>query len=233
METPVTTSERVYTELRRMVQNGDLAPGERLVQRKLAARMDVSSIPVIEATRRLQHDGLVVSHPNWGAQVRHWTEADIEGAYLAREALEGISSRLFAERANGEERARLVALAKRFDEEVTAERADGWLEADIVLHRHIVQATKSQALAHILDSSLLISQTMSNSHKRHRDGQPIVPMVGVHDELVAALLGNQPDVAEQVARAHVRRAYERMRAVNAEQVPSMNSQPASDCPIEA
>jgi DNA-binding GntR family transcriptional regulator len=202
--------------MRRMVQNGDLAPGERLVQRKLAARMDVSSIPIIEATRRLQHDGLVISHPNWGAQVRDWTEEDIEGAYIAREALEGISSRLFAERANGEERARLVALAKRFDEEVTARHVDGWLETDIVLHRHIVQATKSQALAHILDSSLLISQTMSNSHKRHRDGQPIVPAVGVHDELVAALLGDQPDVAEQVARAHVRRAYERMRAVNAD-----------------
>lgn len=216
MTTPVTTSERVYIELRRMVQNGDLAPGERLIQRKLAARMDVSSIPVIEATRRLQHDGLVVSHPNWGAQVRNWTEEDIEGAYLAREALEGISSRLFTERANGEERARLVTLAEKFDDEVTAGHVDGWLEADINLHRHIVQVTKSQALAHIIDSSLLISQTMSNSHKRHRDGQPIVPVVGVHDELVAALLGDQPNEAEQVARNHVRRAFERMQAVNAE-----------------
>jgi DNA-binding GntR family transcriptional regulator len=217
MDAPVTTSERIYTELRQMVFSGELAPGERLVQRKLAERMGVSSIPVIEATRRLQHDGLVVSHPNWGAQVRAWSEQDIEGAYLAREALEGICCRLFVERADDEQRARLIALAKRFDDQVVQGNPQGWLEADVALHQHIVKATKSQALAHITDSSFLISLTMSNSHKRHSDGQPIVPLVGVHNELVEALLKDDSAHAEQVARAHIRRAYDRMQQVNAGQ----------------
>ena len=215
MDAPITTSERVYTELRQMVFSGELAPGERLVQRKLAERMGVSSIPVIEATRRLQHDGLVVSHPNWGAQVRSWSEEDIEGAYLAREALEGICCRLFVQRADDEQRARLVALARRFEEQVVENNPQGWLEADIDLHQHIVRATKSQALAHITDSSFLISLTMSNSHRRHGDGQPIVPVVSVHNELIDALLNSDPETAEQVARAHIRRAYERMQLVNA------------------
>lgn len=215
MDMPITTSERVYTELRQMVFSGELAPGERLVQRKLAERMGVSSIPIIEATRRLQHDGLVVSHPNWGAQVRLWSNEDIEGAYLAREALEGICCRLFVERADEEQKARLVALSKLFDEQVRQNNPEGWLEVDMKLHQHIVQSTKSQALSHITNSSFLISMTMSNSHKRHSDGQPITPIVGVHDELIEALLNGVPAIAEEAARAHIRRAHERMQQVNA------------------
>jgi DNA-binding GntR family transcriptional regulator len=214
MEVPITTSERVYTELRQMVSSGELAPGERLVQRKLAERLGVSSIPVIEATRRLQHDGLVVSHPNFGAQVREWTNQDVEGAYLAREALEGICCRLFVQRANDEQRARLVALAKEFDDQVANDNPLGWLETDMELHKHIVATTKSQPLAHMADASFLISVTMRNAYRRRTDGKPIVPFRGVHDELVAALLGSDPDGAEEIARAHIRRAYARMLEEN-------------------
>lgn len=213
MEHPLTISERVYAQLRQMVFSGELVPGQRLVQRKLAELLGVSSIPVIEATRRLQHDGLVVSHPNFGAQVRVWTDQDVEGAYLAREALEGICCRLFVQRANDEHCARLVALAEQFDKCVDDDNPEGWLTTDMELHKHIVATTKSQPLAHITDASVLISVTMRNAYKSV-DGKLIVPFHGVHDELVAVLLGKEPEVAEAVAKAHIRRAYSRMLEEN-------------------
>ncbi|HEY3328898.1 MAG TPA: GntR family transcriptional regulator [Capsulimonadaceae bacterium] len=234
MHTPVTTSERVYKELRQMVFTGELAPGERLVQRKLAGRLGVSSIPIVEATRRLERDGLVVSHANWGAQVQIWTDEDVEAAYLAREALEGICCRLFVQRADDIQRAELVALARRFDEQVIKKDSHGWLESDMALHNHIVRSTRAQTLIHIADSSFLITMTMRNAHKRSLGSDTIFPDPGVHDDIVAALLGTDPDAAEQAGRAHIRRAYEKLRAIDAAMAntPILSAQGVLSSPFE-
>ena len=210
MQAPVNISERVYQELRQMVVSGDLAPGDRLVQRHLAERLGVSSIPVIEATRRLQHDGLVVSHPNWGAQVRQWTEADVEGAYLAREALEGVACRLFVQRAGRVEKAQLVELVERFNDLATRGDRAGWFEADLALHSHIVRCTQANALIHIVEGSCLITLTLRNAHRRRVSLDASLPEPGVHNDLTAALLGDDPEQAELAGRRHVRNAYDKL-----------------------
>src|SRR5438046_2145375 len=106
MQVQQTSGDRVYQAIRGLILSGELAPGDRLVQRQLARRFGTSNIPVVEALRRLEYDGLVEGCANWSSTVRRWTFADIEALYLAREALEGVTCRLFAERAGMAERAR-------------------------------------------------------------------------------------------------------------------------------
>lgn len=213
-QAPVNISERVYQDIRQMVVTGEIAPGERLVQRKLSTRLGVSIIPVIEATRRLQHDGLVVQHPNWGAQVRQWTESDLMGAYQAREALEGISCRLFVQVAGAVEKAQLKEHEERFDQLASQHDAHGWLEADLALHSHIVRSTRSTGLIHIVESSCLITLTLRNAHRRRTAPGREIPEPGVHRELVEALLGADADAAYAAGTAHVRRAYEKLLALS-------------------
>jgi DNA-binding GntR family transcriptional regulator len=216
---PITVSERVYHRLRQMVFSGELAPGERLVQRKLADKLGVSSIPVIEATRRLERDGLVISHPNWGAQVQVWTEEDIEGAYLAREALEGISCRLFVQRATDVQRAELIECGRQFEKLVMSKDAEGYLESDLALHNHIVRATRASTLIHITESSFLITMTLRYSQRKSRNPGQIFPDPSVHGELIEALLGSDPEVAEAAGRKHVRRGFEQLRQLLAQTHP--------------
>ena len=217
MEMPLTTSERVYRELRRMVFTGELAPGEKLVQRKLAGRLGVSAIPILEATRRLERDGLVVSHANWGAQVQRWTVEDVEGAYLAREALEGICCRLFAQRANDVQKAELVDLGRLFDERVRGHDPEGWLETDLALHTHIVRSTGASTLVHVTESSCLITLTMRNAQRNLISSVALFPRAGVHDEMIGALLSGDAEAAERMGRSHIQRAYERLKTVAGEQ----------------
>jgi DNA-binding GntR family transcriptional regulator len=217
---PPTTAERIYQELRELVVTGELAPGDRLVQRQLASRLGVSSIPVVEAMRRLEHDGLVISHPNWGVQVREWTEWDIEGAYLAREALEGIACRLFVDRAGAVERAQLVQHATRFAELIRQRDAAGWLQADLALHSHIVRSTQAHSLIHTTEGSCLITLTLQNAHRRILGRGTDFPEPTVHDEMVEALCGTDKAAAERAGRAHVRNAYERLMALSAETSPA-------------
>src|SRR5581483_4287811 len=77
---------------------GAYAPGERLVQDELAESLGISRIPLREALRRLEGEGLVVISPNRGAIVRDLAPKDVVDLYDLRLALESLALRRAAER---------------------------------------------------------------------------------------------------------------------------------------
>src|SRR4051812_30289195 len=64
-----TKQQRVYETIRERILTGAYSPGFRVVIDALAAELGVSALPVREAIRRLQAEGLIVYRPNAGAQV--------------------------------------------------------------------------------------------------------------------------------------------------------------------
>lgn len=89
-------SETVYAALRDRILTGDYAPGVRLVLSRVATEFDMSPVPVREAVRRLEAEGLVRYTRNVGAEVlgmntRGYVEAMESVAYL-----EGIATALAA-----------------------------------------------------------------------------------------------------------------------------------------
>ena len=67
--TRLTKQERVYRAIRERILNGAYSPGYRVVIDALADEFKVSALPVREAIRRLEAEGLVIFRPNAGAQV--------------------------------------------------------------------------------------------------------------------------------------------------------------------
>ena len=66
---PSTKTDYVYNVLHADIMQGDLAPGQRLRLAELAARFSISEMPIREALRRLQADGLVRFETHRGATV--------------------------------------------------------------------------------------------------------------------------------------------------------------------
>lgn len=83
------TADTVADSLRKMISNGELKGGERLVERDLAERFGVSRIPMREAIQRLEREGLVGIFRNRGAVVRMLTASDVKEIYDLRALLEG------------------------------------------------------------------------------------------------------------------------------------------------
>ncbi len=81
-------TEAVAQAIERAIFDGVYAPGERLVERELAASLGVSKTPVREALRDLVGRGLVVNHPYRGVRVREITAEMIENLYGLRLLLE-------------------------------------------------------------------------------------------------------------------------------------------------
>jgi DNA-binding GntR family transcriptional regulator len=84
--------------LREAILTGRYAPGTRLVEENLAAAFGMSRIPLREALRRLEAEGLVVISPNRGAVVRPLAPKDVVDLYEVRLALESLALRRAAER---------------------------------------------------------------------------------------------------------------------------------------
>src|SRR5580692_4103785 len=104
-----------YVTVRERILRGELAIGQVISRRKIAAELGMSFLPVSEALLRLEHEGLLESRPRAGTRVRVPTRQDVQGHYVVREALEVQAAMLFAEVATPEKRTELIKLAMRVD----------------------------------------------------------------------------------------------------------------------
>jgi DNA-binding GntR family transcriptional regulator len=183
--------------MKTMIAQGELPPGAPLELRPLATRLGVSKTPVIEAIRRLERDGLITVIPRLGAMVKQWTYEDVLEAYHIRRALEGEAARLFVTRATPQDKQKLVELNKVFNRLAGAGHL-GSIEADIAVHLHIVRSSRYPHLFQLVENSK-IETTLQYGFRGMLSERALSfkKTVGVHEPLVQALLGNDPDVAER------------------------------------
>lgn len=84
-----TLQYRVTTKLREVILKGEFEDGERLVQEEWAEKLGVSRMPIREALKQLEVEGLVRIEPRRGAIVTPISIEDIEEIYQLRVILEG------------------------------------------------------------------------------------------------------------------------------------------------
>jgi DNA-binding GntR family transcriptional regulator len=97
-EESLTKQERVYRAVRERILGGAYGPGYRVVIDALAGEFGVSALPVREAIRRLEAEGLVVFRPNAGAQVAPADPGLFDEEMSVLAVLEGYATALAAER---------------------------------------------------------------------------------------------------------------------------------------
>jgi DNA-binding GntR family transcriptional regulator len=81
-------SHELVAIIRGLILNGDLRAGDRLLPRDLQSRFAVSVIPVREALRTLEAEGLVVTVPRKGTTVSELTLAELHDVYDVRRLIE-------------------------------------------------------------------------------------------------------------------------------------------------
>jgi len=82
--------ELVYEELKRLIIEGEIEPGARIVETDYAEKFQISRTPIREAIRMLELEGFVESQPKGGVIVKKISMEDIEEIYRIRIALEAI-----------------------------------------------------------------------------------------------------------------------------------------------
>jgi DNA-binding GntR family transcriptional regulator len=196
---------RVYQQLRRPTYTGQIKPGEKLVERRLAEEFETSRGPLRESLLRLTSEGLVRRSPRRTSYVDELTLADARDIYLMRLTLEPVAARLAALRPKRSFVRRLLTLTDRMARQVEQEQPVESAETDFEFHRQIVEASESERLLRAYDQShvpMLISQ-MSPQW-----GNP-EGLREIHLEIVQFIKDGAADEAEQAARQHVEQAMNR------------------------
>lgn len=89
-----TKSEAVFEKLRQKIFNGELNPGQRIVLSEIAKEFGTSEIPIREAIRKLESEGIVKVTPHVGAVVNLMEDSESLEVYLMRIELEVLATKL-------------------------------------------------------------------------------------------------------------------------------------------
>ncbi|MFM1654689.1 GntR family transcriptional regulator [Brevibacillus sp. B_LB10_24] len=130
-----TLLERVVSRLREAILQREFQPGERLVQEELAEAMGVSRMPIREALRQLEKEGLVTLEPHKGAIVTQVTADDIEEIYYLRSVLEAAVVERFLANLSSEDKQALHQLNKEMETAVRNGNAEQFIAKNAEFHR--------------------------------------------------------------------------------------------------
>ena len=203
---PVSLSDRAYAAIREEILRGQLRPGTPLSRRRLARELGMSVLPVTDALRRLEVDGLVESRARAGTRVRVPSDADIHALYELREALETQAARLFARKATPAERLELKVLAGQVD--TLFSRMPGCDDPDfrfqvhsqhVRFHMFIAQHARSRLLGEMIERNHVLILNWLFDVGARRTPLPR----HFHTRLVDALVSGDPNAADVAMRAHV------------------------------
>lgn len=195
----ITTSDRVYLEIRDLLGTGDLLPGSRVAQSNLAKQLGCSTIPVIEALRRLESEGLLCKEPRRMATVRSLSPRDWEGLYYARIGLETVAARFCAQRISQANLARLLEIEQNL---ITAARADDRVRIctyENELHGLIASAADCALIEEELSRLMLIERTAGCWDIPTKGAELAV----AHRAVIQAIADHDAESAEYYMRKHI------------------------------
>jgi DNA-binding GntR family transcriptional regulator len=141
----LTLAQQIRESLVVRIVSGEIRPGERLVETRLASVYGTSQAPVREALRELEAMRMVETRPRRGTFVRHFVRETLRECYVVRAALEETATRLAmlggtvpvpALRAE----VKAMRVAARTDDPDAAARAS------VAFHRHVVDAARNELL---------------------------------------------------------------------------------------
>lgn len=201
-------SSRAYQQIRNEILRGDLSIGDVLSRRGLAKRFNMSFLPVTEALKCLETEGLVESRPRIGTRVRVPSEQDIRDSNVIREALESQAARLCAQNITKEEKQQLRTSARHLDElqkMSVLEPADTRFLFSVhtyhmQFHMRIAELSRCPGLCRAIEKEQVLVFNWLYDVAANRRTQP----EEFHSTLAEAVCSSDPSVADTAMRAHVR-----------------------------
>lgn len=205
-----TTASRVAADLRRRILAGELAPGQRLKLDELATLCEVSHMPVREALRELEGEGVLDVLPHRGATIRGVDRRFVENFYDLRGAIEGMLTGRCAERIDAHGLAALQAAARDVETAVSRRDAAAIVAANRRFHDTINAAAENAEALRMLQQGRVLADAL-RLRFGYGSGRADA-IVSEHAELVRAIGRHDAERSATIARRHCMRARDDLLA---------------------
>ncbi len=218
-----TKTDSVFESLKAAIINGDLKPGDWIRNSDWADRLNVSPIPVREALRRLEAQGLVEIGAHKGARVTSQTEAHVQETYLIRIALESLAARLALEGISDEAFAALLreveALTAQLEQQIGARNLTAALSANFEIHMALYRKAGLPRLTSMIENLWATYPFGSTSWPEARWESMLVD----HRSYLEVLRERDAEKMGEETQRHIRHARDLRVAMNAARAQSNGS----------
>lgn len=189
----------VYEEVQRRIVDGRLQQGERIYEDQLAHELDVSRNPVREALQALEAEVFVELEPRRGARVAIISLDRANDLFEMREALEGMVTRLAAQRRTPKQLRELQRVLELGAAAATAGDVATLPALNTEFHRILGEAANNSMLAETVGCMSQLIEWVYTRRITQRG-----PMSWTeHRGIVEAVAGGDPNVAFAEACAHI------------------------------
>ncbi|GAA2323466.1 GntR family transcriptional regulator [Streptomyces cuspidosporus] len=203
-----TRRDAVVGELRRAILAGELEPGQRLREVRIAQQMGVSRPTLREAVYQLIHEGLLEQQPYRGVAVTTVDEKFLTDVAEVRVALEKVAARAVADDPDGSRKARVRRAWEAYRAAHAAGDAERLHEAHIELHRTVWAASENILLIRMwptVEAHTNLAISVDESERADPDRA-----LHVHESLIRAILEGDGETIDAEVEAHTRRSADEL-----------------------
>ena len=208
LDSPSTAQNEAYRYLRDRILNAELVAEAPINPAEIAELLGISRMPVREALRQLDAEGLVSLRPNRRAVVARLSVAEVEDLFEMRAELEALAVRSAVHHLTDNSRAELRMLMHRMDR-VRADRRE-WVGRHDEFHQYMCQLSGRKHLSQGIWRIRYAVRPYLLTFVIEFDA---CEMQGFeHTSLLEAVLSGDPDLAAETMRRHVREPINRLRS---------------------
>lgn len=196
----------VAERLRSLIVEGELAPGDRLNERVLAERFNISRTPLREAIKILALEGLVRLLPNRGAEVTRLTRSNVEDMFQVVGALEALAGELACKRASDEDIAEIRRLHNEMLARFEASDRAAYFTLNQRIHAKIVDCAGNAELSAIyrnLAQRLHRARYMANFSKSRWSHA-----MEEHEEILDAIANRDSARLNSILKSHLQNKFD-------------------------
>lgn len=148
-------ADQIAEMIRQLILKGELKPGDRVVESRIAKQIGVGQPTVREALVALEHEGLISRKTNQGCHVTAFSRHEIEDLLRVREQLEALAVEQAIERASDEDLRQLRVLAQEMLRVAKEGDAQAFHSGDQLFHETLWRASGNPFLARMLAQVML------------------------------------------------------------------------------
>ncbi len=206
--------KQAYQYIQQRILSGDLPAGTQISELALAREIGMSRMPIREAIRQLEVEGLVRQVPRFGTIVHSLDRPEMAELYEVREALESHAAESIAGQLRNEDKRILSLLCNKIvlvgralkdsDEKTfSPELMQKFLAADMGFHMVILRASGNRRMMKIVSDLRVLSQIFTAQRETH-DLKIVVSVYRYHRRILRALNRGNGALARYWMREHIR-----------------------------
>ncbi|MBI4805130.1 MAG: GntR family transcriptional regulator [Desulfovibrio sp.] len=199
--------EMVYARVKDMLASGELEPGQRIVQEDMAAGLEVSRTPLVNALKRLAQEGLLEWVPRRGIYVRVLGLAELVHLFEVRERLEPLAAELAAAQISAKEADEMYELWQGMQGlPDTQESHKLFIERDRSFHWRLAELSANPYLM-----TAMAPVNMLAAAYLHGTPRPWEDTVPDHMAVIEGLRRKDSEATGQAMRRHIAQSLEALR----------------------